>query len=47
MTCNFVLLNSDRTEVLILGPNYLRDAISNDIAILDGIIPGKPSAIWE
>ena len=37
MTCNFLLLNSDKTEVLILGPKHLRDTLSNDIAALDDI----------
>ena len=35
MTCNFLLLNSDKTEVIILGPKHLRDTLSNDIAALD------------
>jgi len=33
MTCNFLLLNSDKIEVL--GPKHLR--LSNDTAIMDGI----------
>ena len=37
MTRNFLLLNSDKTEVIILGPKHLRDALSNDIAALDDI----------
>ena len=37
MTCNFLLLNSDKTEVLFLGPKHLRDRLSNDIAIMDDI----------
>ena len=37
MTRNFLLLNSDKTEVLILGPKHLRDKLSNDIAALDDI----------
>ena len=37
MTCNFLLLNSDKTEVIILGPKHLRDTLSNDIAALDDI----------
>ena len=37
MNCYFFQLNSDKTEVLILCPEYLQDALSNDIAILDGI----------
>ena len=37
MTHNCLLLNSDKTEVLILGPKHLRDTLSNDIAALDDI----------
>ena len=37
MIRNFLLLNSDKTEVIILGPNHLRDSLSNDIAVLDDI----------
>ena len=37
MTRNFLLLNSDKTEVLILGSKHLRDTLSNDIATLDDI----------
>ena len=37
MTHNFLLLNSDKTEVLILGPKHLRDTLSQDIAALDDI----------
>ena len=36
-TRNFLLLNSDKTELLILGPKHLRDTLSNDIAKLDDI----------
>ena len=37
MNRNFLLLNSDKTEVLILGPKHLRDKLPNDIAALDDI----------
>ncbi|XP_053301931.1 uncharacterized protein LOC128460693, partial [Pleuronectes platessa] len=37
MTSNFFLLNSDKTEVIILGPKHLRDTLSKDIAALDDI----------
>ena len=36
-TPNFLFLNSDKTEVIILGPKHLRDTLSNDIAALDDI----------
>ena len=37
MTHDFLLLSSDKTEVLILGHKHLRDTLSNDIAALDDI----------
>ena len=36
MTCN-LLLNSDKTEVIVFGPKHLRNTLSNDLANLDGI----------
>uniref|UniRef100_A0AAR2L787 Reverse transcriptase domain-containing protein n=1 Tax=Pygocentrus nattereri TaxID=42514 RepID=A0AAR2L787_PYGNA len=41
MTLNFLLLNSDKTEVLLLGPKL--DKIDNIVVEIDGhlIIPGK------
>uniref|UniRef100_A0A8P4GNX2 Reverse transcriptase domain-containing protein n=1 Tax=Dicentrarchus labrax TaxID=13489 RepID=A0A8P4GNX2_DICLA len=37
MTCNFLMLNSEKNEILVLGPKYLRDSLSKDIVTLDGI----------
>lgn len=37
MTCNFLMLKSDKTEAILLGPKHLRDILSNDIATMDGI----------
>ena len=37
MTRNFLLLNSDKTEVIVLGPQNLRNTISNDMLTLEGI----------
>ncbi|XP_051234107.1 galanin receptor type 1b isoform X2 [Dicentrarchus labrax] len=37
MTCNFLMLNSEKTEILVLGPKNLRDSLSKDIVTLDGI----------
>ena len=34
---NLLLLNSDKTEVVILGPKHLRDTLSNDEAVLEDI----------
>ena len=37
MSCNFLMLNSEKTEILVLGPKNLRDSMSTHIATLDGI----------
>ncbi len=37
MSCNFLLLNSDKTEVIVLGPKHLRNSLSNDIVVLGDI----------
>ena len=37
MSPNFLMLNSDKTEVIVLGPKQLRDSLSDDIVSLDGI----------
>jgi len=37
MTCNFLMLNSDKTEVILLGPDHLRDQLSGDVVSVDGI----------
>ncbi len=37
MTYNLLLLNSDKTEVIVLGPKHLRSTLSNDIVTLDDI----------
>ena len=40
MSCNFLLLNSDKTDFILLGPKHLRDTLFNDLANLDGHYPG-------
>ena len=47
MTRNFLLLNSDKTEVLILGPKHLRDTLSNDIAALDDIALASNETVFD
>ncbi|XP_028454707.1 uncharacterized protein LOC114569086, partial [Perca flavescens] len=37
MTYNFLMLNPNKTEVIVLGPKHLRTSLSKDIATLDGI----------
>ena len=36
MTNNFLLLNSDKTKVIVIGLQHLRNTLSNDILTLDG-----------
>ncbi len=38
MTGNILLLNSDKTEVIVLGPKHLQDTLSEGIVTLDGIV---------
>lgn len=37
MTNNFLFLNSDKTEVMLVGPKQLRYTLSSHLPILDGI----------
>lgn len=37
MTCDFLLLNSNKTEVIVLCPKHLRISLSKQIVTLDGI----------
>uniref|UniRef100_A0A8P4JV61 Reverse transcriptase domain-containing protein n=1 Tax=Dicentrarchus labrax TaxID=13489 RepID=A0A8P4JV61_DICLA len=37
MSCNFLMLNSEKNKILVLGPKNLRDSLSKDIVTLDGI----------
>ena len=37
MSSNFLLLNSDKTEVIVFGPKHLRDAFLNQIVTIDGV----------
>ena len=37
MSHNFTMLNSDKTEVISLGPKHIRDSLSSNIVNLDGI----------
>lgn len=41
MTSNVLLLNSDKTKVIALGPKKLRDIMSNQILVRDGINLGS------
>ena len=35
MSHNFLMLNSDKTEVIVLGPKHIRDSLSSNIVNLD------------
>uniref|UniRef100_A0A8C9XWP1 Reverse transcriptase domain-containing protein n=1 Tax=Sander lucioperca TaxID=283035 RepID=A0A8C9XWP1_SANLU len=37
MAYNFLMLNSNKTEVIVLGPKHLRTSLAEDIITLDGI----------
>ena len=37
MSTNFLLLNSEKNEVIVLGPKHLRNVFSNEIVTLDGV----------
>jgi len=37
LTCNFLMLNFDKTEVILIGPEHLRDQLSGDVVSVDGI----------
>nr|XP_033957654.1 uncharacterized protein LOC117460383 [Pseudochaenichthys georgianus] len=37
MTLNFLMLNTTKTEVIVLGPKNLRNKLSKDILTMDGI----------
>ena len=37
MARNFLLLNSDKTEIIVLGPRHLRESFSSDVTAIDGI----------
>uniref|UniRef100_A0A669B839 Reverse transcriptase domain-containing protein n=1 Tax=Oreochromis niloticus TaxID=8128 RepID=A0A669B839_ORENI len=45
MAANFLLLNSDKTEVIVLGPENLRNMVSNQILTLDGITLASSNAV--
>ena len=45
MTSNFLLLNSDKTEVIVLGPKHLRNSLISDTTTLDGITMASSSTV--
>uniref|UniRef100_A0A3P9DJG7 B30.2/SPRY domain-containing protein n=1 Tax=Maylandia zebra TaxID=106582 RepID=A0A3P9DJG7_9CICH len=45
MAANFLLLNSDQTEVIVLGPENLRNMVSNQMRTLDGITLASSNAV--
>uniref|UniRef100_A0A3P9AX47 Amyloid protein-binding protein 2 n=2 Tax=Maylandia zebra TaxID=106582 RepID=A0A3P9AX47_9CICH len=45
MAANFLLLNSDQTEVIVLGPEEPRNMVSKQILTLDGITLASSNAV--
>ena len=45
MTYNFLMLNSDKTEVLVIGPKNLRNSLSRDLVTLEGITLASSSTV--
>ena len=45
MTRNFPMLNTDKTEVIVLGPEHLRNKLSSDVATLNGITLASSSLV--
>ena len=45
MTRNFLMLNTDKTEVIVLGPEHLRNKLTNDVATLNGIALASSSSV--
>ncbi len=45
MTENYLLLNPDKTEVIILGPQRLRDSVSEQIITLDNVRVSSSSTV--
>ncbi len=45
MTLNYLLLNPDKTEVIVLGPKHLRDSLSNQIISLDNVCVASSSTV--
>ena len=45
MTQNYLLLNSDKTEVVLFGPERFRDKLSSYIVTLDGISLASSSTV--
>jgi hypothetical protein len=45
MTVNYLLLNPDKTEVIILGPQKLRESLSEQIISLDNMILSTSSTV--
>lgn len=45
MTHNFLLLNSDKTEVMVLGPKHLREALCEHLVTLGGITTAPTTTV--
>ena len=47
MSHNFLILNSDKTEVILLGPKYIRNSLSSNIGNLDGITLASSTTVGK
>ena len=45
MTCNLLLLNSDKTDVIVVGPTHLREISSDHLISLDAITLASSSIV--
>ena len=45
VTQSVLLLNSDKTEVIVIGPKHLRETLSDQIVTLDGISLAPSSTV--
>ena len=45
MAQNFLLLNSDKTEVIVIGAQHLRETLSDQIVTLDGVSLAPSSTV--
>ena len=45
MTQNVSFLNSDETEIIVIGPKHLRETLSDQIVTLDGISLARSSTV--
>lgn len=42
---NFLLLNLDKTEVLLIGPKHLRQSLTNDVGFHNRLAPASSATV--